>query len=91
MKSWIDPSLMKDSLYKNRRIIHTVATCLALILVLIFAPRMDGPREIFGWTFTSKGGAPGLTDWGWAMLLGVPVMVNLFLWVVFRTMKRKRD
>lgn len=45
-------------------IIKAATTLLSFIIVMIFAPRMDGPRIINGVEFTTKTGGPGLTDLG---------------------------
>lgn len=68
---------MKQTLLRHRRTIQLVATVLALTLVLIFGPRMDGPRMFFGIPFTTKTGVPGLTDLGWLLLILAPLATYL--------------
>lgn len=46
----------------------------ALLMVIIFAPRMEGPRGIRGIEFTTKMGTPGSTNVGWAMLIFAPIL-----------------
>lgn len=59
---------------KKDTIIKAVVTVLSLILVMIFAPRMEEARVIGGVSFTTKTGSPGLTNLGWLLLITVPII-----------------
>lgn len=77
---------------KHTHRIHNIqlgAALVALILVLIFGPRMDGPRIIFGIPFTTKTGGPGLTNLGWALLILAPLLAYVATGLVLRLTGRR--
>ena len=85
---------LRTSLLEHRRNYSLAAAWLAAVLVLIFAPRMEGPRYLFGIRFTTKAGTPGLTDLGWVLLIVVPLVTyfavsGLLWWMKYRIPKER--
>jgi len=74
---------------KRTTIIKAAFTLLSLILVLIFAPRMDEPRIIDGVQFSTKSGNTGLTDLGWILLVLVPVLTYLVVSLMLKLNQKK--
>jgi hypothetical protein len=81
--------MTRTTLIQHHRTISILASGLALLLVLILAPRMEGPRVLFGITFTTKTGTPGLMNLGWALLILMPLLTYFATDLVLRLMKRK--
>lgn len=76
----------------RQTVIKAVAVIVPLIAVLIFAPRMEGPRFIGGVAFTTKTGSAGLTNLGWLLLVTVPVASLSITSLVLKLVgERKRD
>lgn len=73
------------------RYIQITAAVLGCVLVMIFGPRMDGPRMIGGVAFKTKGGGPGLTNLGFLLLVGVPVITYFVVGIVGRLIARGRS
>lgn len=78
------------SLIRHRRSYSLAAASVALVVVLIVAPRMEGPRYLFGVRLTTKTGTPGLTDLGLVLLVVVPLvtyvaMSGLLAWLEDRS------
>lgn len=87
---------MKVSLIQHRRNYSLGAAWLAFVLVLVFAPRLKGPRIIEGIPFMTKTGVPGLTDLGLALLVIVPVVTffaiySLLWWLKSRHMSEEEE
>ena len=76
---------------KRSTIIKTVTTILSFIVVMIFAPRMDGPRIIGEVEFTTKTGGNGLTNLGWILLVLVPLSTYLITSMVLKISNKKND
>lgn len=57
------------------QIIKLTAGVIAMIFVLVFGPRMEGPRCINGIKIMTKTGVPGLTNLGWLLLVSAPPAV----------------
>ncbi|MBL1280849.1 MAG: hypothetical protein COA33_011280 [Fluviicola sp.] len=72
-------------------IIKTATVILSFIVVMIFAPRMDGARIIGGVEFTSKAGGNGLTNLGWVLLVLVPLSTYLITSMVLKISSKKND
>lgn len=66
------------------------AGLVSMILVVVFGPRMDGPRVIGGITFTTKTGGPGLTNLGFLLLLVLPVVSYVVVGLAGRVVLRRR-
>ena len=76
---------------KRSTIIKAAATILSFIVVMIFAPRMDGPRIIGGVGFTTKTGSNGLTNFGWILLILVPLSTYLITSIILKLSNKKND
>lgn len=74
---------------KRSTIIKAIATVLSIVIVMIFAPRMEEPRIIGGIKFTSKSGGDGLTGFGWVLLIFVPLFTYLITGLVLKRSNRK--
>lgn len=71
---------------------HNISVLLAIIsfiLVMIFAPRLDGPRIIYGIEFNTKAGTSGLTDLGLVLLVLAPIITYFSSRLLFRLFKSK--
>jgi len=64
---------------------------LGFVLVMLFAPRMEEARILFGIRFATKAGTPGLTDLGWALMVLVPPAVYFMMGVIIDLVLKKRD
>ncbi|MEP2771379.1 MAG: hypothetical protein ABJH05_04480 [Fulvivirga sp.] len=73
---------------KRSTIIKTVVTILSFMIVLIFAPRLDGPRMIADVQFNTKTGGNGLTNIGWLLLIAVPISTYLITSIVLKLSKK---
>ena len=87
---------MKASLIHHHKNYSLGAANLAFILVLVFAPRLTGPRIINGIRFATKMGGHGLTDLGLALLVIVPIvtflaMYGLIWWLKSRQIREKEE
>ena len=80
-----------DHLFKNPRYVKVAFTVVAFILVLIFAPRLDGPRVIFGVEFTTKTGGSGLTNFGFFLLVTVPALTYIITSLVIKLLHGKKN
>lgn len=76
---------------KRSTIIKTVVTILSFIIIMIFAPRMDGYRILNGIKFTTKTGVSGLTNLGWVLLVIVPVATYLITSLLLKIIGQKKD
>ncbi|WP_412069538.1 hypothetical protein [Rubrivirga sp. IMCC43871] len=74
----------------RHRSLSMAAAVAALAAVLAFGPRMDGPRMIDGVPYTTKTGAPGLTDLGWALVVVLPPLAYVGMALALRTWDRWR-
>lgn len=75
---------------KRNTIIKLIVTVLAFILVLVFAPRLDGPRIINGIEFNTKSGGPGLTNFGWILLVVIPVLTYIITDIILRMSNKNK-
>ncbi len=66
------------------------AAVAALAAVMAFGPRMDGPRVIGGVPYTTKTGAPWLTDLGWVLLVVLPPLAYAGMALALRAWDRWR-
>jgi len=76
---------------KRRSIIVAVLTILSFILVMIFAPKLEDPRIIYGVRFSTKTGAPGLTNLGLILLAGVPLVTFILSSLILKLLKIGND
>ena len=76
---------------KRSTIIKATATILSFIIVMIFAPRMDGPRIISGVELTTKTGGNGLTNFGWILLILVPLSTYSITRIILKLSNKKSD
>lgn len=73
---------MPSSPITRGQIVRLVLTLVAFLAVMIFSPRMEGPRIMCGHEFRAKGGGPGLTDTGLLLLVLAPLVVYLLVgWI----------
>ena len=62
-------TMTKDTRHK----LGCAAAVLAIAIVMIFGPRLDGPRVLFGTTLRTKTGGLGLTNFGFFLLVAAPL------------------
>ena len=73
------------------RYVQLGVALLGLVLVLVFGPRLTGPRIMWGMEFKTKTGVPGLTDPGLVLLVLVPAAGYLLTGLLGRALARRRD